>query len=593
MLDEPLSAGALHPDDEGGVSPRAVRRLRIAFWAVAISLAILQCWERRFQLWDDGVSYLDIGDAYMRGDFRHALNAYWSPMYSWILGIALRIFHPSGYWESSLVHAVNVVIFLFALAGFEFLLRSVAWPEFREGSPGGVRLRPVWRPAFLVLGYSVFLWATIEWLKVWHENPDLCLSGFLFFAAGVLIRIRAGRAGAAGYAALGALLGLGYLTKGAMFPIAFVFLGAAFLLARRGEHALLRIGVALLAFAIVAGPFVLALSRSKGRPTFGDTGKLAYVWYPNRTSDLVRNWHEMFGGTRSPVHPMRRILQTPAAYEFGFDGQPTYPPWHDPSMWFEGVRARFDLRGQMRALAWSARSLWRMFLGDGYLLLGGAVVLFIVGFTTWNRLAKQISAQWPLLLPAIAAIGMYSLVVVWDRYIAPFAVLLWLGTFAAVRLPDSREGRRVAAGVAVSIVLGMAILWGSNAVSNTRSLVSAVRGRSGSPVNPPYEIARGLAAAGIVPGDRVVKVGYGANAYWARLAGVKIVAEVFSEDEEFDKVPGIRAMFAADGSLLPEARDAFASIRAKAIVASAVPADVARQGWRELGKTGWFVYPLS
>jgi hypothetical protein len=234
-----------------------------------------------------------------------------------------------------------------------------------------------------------------------------------------------------------------------------------------------------------------------------------------------------------------------------------------------------------------------MFLGDGYLLVGGAVVLFIVGFSTWNRLARQLAAQWPLLLTAVVAIAMYSLVVVWERYIAPFAVLLWLGTFAAVRLPENREGRRVAAGVAASIVLGMAILWGPNALADARSMVSAVRGRSGRPVHPPYEIARGLAAAGIAPGDRVVKVGYGANAYWARLAGVKIVAEVFSEDEEFDKVPGVRAMFAADGSLLPEARDAFAKTGARAIVASAVPPDIVRQGWRELGRTGWFVYRLS
>lgn len=592
MAHEPLSVADFRPREEA-VSPRAVRRLRLVFWAAGISLAILQCWERRFQLWDDGVSYLDIADAYMRGDFRHAVNAYWSPMYSWILGVALRVFHPSAYSESTLVHAVNVLIFLFALAGFDFLVRSVALSDPREDVLiEGSRLRPVWRPVFLALAYSVFLWSMIEWLKVWHENPDLCLSGFLFFAAGILLRIRAGRAGAAGFAAFGALLGLGYLTKSAAFPLSFVFFVVAYLVARPRGHALARVGIALLAFAIVAGPFIFALSLSKGRPTFGDTGKLAYVWYPNRTSDLVRNWHEMFGGTRSPVHPMRRILQTPAAYEFGFEGQPTYPPWHDPSVWFEGVRTRFDLRGQLRALSWSVRSLWHMFLEDGYLLVAGAVVLFTVGFTSWRRFARQISSQFPLLVPAVAAIGMYSLVVVWDRYIAPFAALLWLGVFAAVRLPDTRESRRAAAGVAAALLAGMAVLWAPGAVSNMRSIISAVRGRSARAVNPPYEIARGLAAAGVTPGDRVVKVGYGANAYWARLAGVKIVAEVFCEDEEFDKVPGIRAMFAADGSLLPEARSAFASTGAKAVVASAVPADVARQGWRELGKTGWFVYRL-
>lgn len=39
----------------------------------------------------DGIVYLDIGDAYLRGDWAVAINPVWSPLYSWVLGLVVRI----------------------------------------------------------------------------------------------------------------------------------------------------------------------------------------------------------------------------------------------------------------------------------------------------------------------------------------------------------------------------------------------------------------------------------------------------------------------------------------------------------------------
>ena len=72
----------------------------------------------------DGISYLDLGDAYLRGDWANAANSYWSPMYAWILGSANRIFHPSVWWQFPLAHLVNLAIFLFALYCFRYLVRA-------------------------------------------------------------------------------------------------------------------------------------------------------------------------------------------------------------------------------------------------------------------------------------------------------------------------------------------------------------------------------------------------------------------------------------------------------------------------------------
>jgi hypothetical protein len=35
----------------------------------------------------DGVSYLDLADAYARGDSANAVNASWGPAYSWVLAV--------------------------------------------------------------------------------------------------------------------------------------------------------------------------------------------------------------------------------------------------------------------------------------------------------------------------------------------------------------------------------------------------------------------------------------------------------------------------------------------------------------------------
>src|SRR5215472_16187932 len=106
-------------------APSSCRSLRICCWAVAILLGAAQAWGTRFSMNPDGVSYLDIGDAWWRGDWRHAMNAYWSPLYSWILGCGLKIVKPSIYWEFPLVHLVDLLIYVGTLAAFEFFLTAV------------------------------------------------------------------------------------------------------------------------------------------------------------------------------------------------------------------------------------------------------------------------------------------------------------------------------------------------------------------------------------------------------------------------------------------------------------------------------------
>ena len=50
------------------------RALHAAAWGVVALLGALYAWVARHQINTDGLSYLDIGDAYVRGDWSAAIN---------------------------------------------------------------------------------------------------------------------------------------------------------------------------------------------------------------------------------------------------------------------------------------------------------------------------------------------------------------------------------------------------------------------------------------------------------------------------------------------------------------------------------------
>src|SRR5437764_989626 len=138
------------------------RKLRICCWSLATALGALDAWAVRSRMNPDGISYLDMGDAYMRGDWRMAINAFWSPLYSWILGAFIKILKPSPAWEYPLVHLVNFLIYVAALACFDFFMRSLIKHRRNTGIVSGTHEDhglPEW--ALWVLGYSLFVWTSL------------------------------------------------------------------------------------------------------------------------------------------------------------------------------------------------------------------------------------------------------------------------------------------------------------------------------------------------------------------------------------------------------------------------------------------------
>lgn len=560
-------------------------RLVIIFWLLAIALGAIQALDSSHAtaMDPDGIAYLDIGDAYFKGDWNTALNGLWPPLYSWILGLALLVLKPSPRWEFFVVHLINFVIYLFTLGCFHFFLRELIRYHrnrtARLSGEGSVAL-PEW--AWLALGYTLFLWSSLSLITVQEDSPDMLVAALVYLASGILLRIRMGFANWLTFALLGAVLGVGYLAKTFMVPVAFTFLGITIFSSSNLRRVVPRVLIALVFFLLVGSPFIAALSIAKGCLTFGDSADLNYSFHVNGIP--FAHWQGEPPGNGTPKHPTRKIYDAPAIYEFGTPIGGTYPPWHDPSYWNEGAVPRFDLKGHIRVLESSALTYFNIFFLSGGSWIAGCLVLYLMGGRRW-LCVKDIAEHWNLLVPAVAVLGALPLLHVEPSYIGSFVVLLWIGLFSGVRLPDSQDSKKLAVCVMVAMVTVMIMATSFPIVLQAgRTALDLIQGRYPWPYEQ-WQVAEGLHRMGVQSGDRVVFIGRAFGNSWARLARVRIVAEMPAAEE-------VKSFWAADSLVKSQVIKAFAGTGAVAIVTRNAPSSVSAE-WQRIGNTSYYAYILS
>jgi hypothetical protein len=542
---------------------------------LCIALGTLQAWISRYVVISDGISYLDIGDAYFRGDWANAINAYWSPLYSWCLGSALYLFKPSIRWEFITVHIVNLIIYCGALFAFRFFLRSVL-RALREDSASSAEVVPLPEAALLVLGYGLFLWCSLVLIDVGWVTPDLLTAAIVFLMAGYLVELRLhpsyGR-----FAVFGVLAGLAYLSKGIMFPLGFGFLAILLFSGRRSRHRVLGVMLSFGMFLLVCAPFIFALSKAKGRLTFGDTGKLNYAALVSPGSPQ-RDWQGDPPGSGIPRHPTRQLLESPPVFEFGEPIQGTYPPWDDPSYWNEGVRPRFRLAPQLQVLTESGFAYGRLLIGESGLLAGLLIFVFLGGKPT----RRTIAANWPLLAVAGLSLVAYSLVLVQTRYLGASFALLWIALFAGVRLPREQRFETVANCVAAAVAITIAFSVAGYLANTAQATLST--GADPSPTDQ-VRAAVGLENMGLRIGDKVAVIGSGLTNHWARLARLRIVAEV-----SYDGWTNTGRFWASSPERRDKAYECLSHTGARGVVAWDPPSVSQDPRWHRISDTRYYIY---
>ena len=408
------------------------------------------------------------------------------------------------------------------------------------------------------------------------------MAAFVFLAAGLIARIRSGEVGWGLFLSLGLVLGLGYLSKSFMFSMALVFLGLAWLVQGRTRKSVSRTGLALGVFLLISLPFILLISEKKGMLTIGEAGTVTYVRYvngipfPHWQGDLLRGV--------VPVHPSRIVHQSPPVYEFGEPIGGTYPISTDPSYWYEGIEPRLDFPGLLARLLNSGLDYMEIFFQAQGFLFAAVLAMYLMARKQTITILEVLQ-RWALVIPALIAFGLYGMVLVAGRYIGVFVLLFWTDILANIWLSDAGENRkwiRVLGSLAAFGLLVNIVLFNLDGFGRLNQLPASGVEAQAAPAARPLEVAQMLQELGINPGDKVGVIGYAYDSFWARLARVRIVAEMLEADAiDF---------WHADKALQQGVLQAFFDAGVKAVVAEYVPDDAALSGWQRVGDSNYHIY---
>jgi hypothetical protein len=386
------------------------------------------------------------------------------------------------------------------------------------------------------------------------------------------------------------VLGFGYLAKAPMFPLSLVCFVLAGIAIGRPKEAFARLAPALMAFILVAGPFLTALSIEEGHPTFSEVSRFTYLKHVNRIP--FPQWRaEAAVGLGSPVHPPTLAHASPDVFDFSGPVRGSYPPSFDPDHFTEGLVPRVSFSEQYNALFFNLAFYFRLFFRTQGFFLGIAALLSLLCWRSFVRAGRK--GSWPLSFWALACFAMYSLVFVTERYVGPFIVLFWAGILGYWRLQSGRPQERLLSLAGTLLILGLlanVLALNLEGLSSLAGLESPVEGGTRSqfsdgPSASPPDVAEALVVAGVEPGADVGLIGYGYTALWAHLAQVRIVSEMLPEEAPL--------FWNAGDADREQVLDAFRASGASHVVAEATPLDEGDwEGWRPLGRTGYWILDL-
>jgi hypothetical protein len=431
-MESSLAPDARVGDDRPVVEPVDPAKARRTIWVILLILAGLQAWTARFAATPDGVSYVDLSDAVVSGHLGGIVNAYWSPLYPALLGVLRLAFRSGPYWEFALVHLLNVILFAASIAGFEYFLAALTaaagkWGRRQFDTMGG-----------RILAYAIFGALSLAMTPLSLPTPDLLVTTASFLVFGALLRLQEDPDRPKYAIVLGLALAMGSLAKSFFIPWSGVVFIVTWLATRRAGWRPVMTAVA--AWLVIVGPWCATLSAHQGRFTFGDTGRLTYIWNVNqRESPSLK---AMPHGAATPASDS--ILPGVAVTA---NARGTNPVWFDPARWYTGLRPQWNSSKQLSVFSEIVSQLF-----------SSLAPLFLVIWITYAVARRDERALWWrrlwfIVLPAVVAMGAYSMVLVTTRYIAPFLVTLTLAVCFMLRWPSRVTPGRVAVGLGVPLLI--------------------------------------------------------------------------------------------------------------------------------------------
>jgi len=360
-----------------------------------------------------------------------------------------------------------------------------------------------------------------------------------------------------------------------MFPAALLLIAILFLKPPRDAWGRRHTIIVMACFSMLAAPLVLSLSHEKHRFTFGDSGKLNYAWFVAGIPDYA-GWNGQPPETGTPLHAPRRISESPLILEFREPVRGTLPIWYDASYWWDGLRVPLNLRRQLAGLFrpfTQVHSRQTVFLA-----FAAALMPFCLLSARVRKVIRGGGIQtWILILWPTATCLMYSLVLFNFRYVAAYLVLICLGAVGLLLQPlpgPARTKTLFAAALLLAVVCGIRLSSAAFASAPQPGRDNAISSAAA---------AHGLTSLGIQPGDEIAVLGHSLDCYYARLAGVRIVAQIWEDSEQ---IAGLSAPQVSH--VLSELKQA----GIKALVSRSHPGFVNDDGWVGIPRTDIYVRML-
>lgn len=523
--------------------------------------AILQ-YDHRQSMNSDGISYLDMASEALRGGVQKLIHPYWSPLYPSLLALWLSVVRPPPELEFPAVQLLNLIVFLAATLCFAGFLRS--WLRLLRQALREDRQSFTPR-ALALLAFALFLWTSTALISIHLVTPDMCVAALIYLTGALCCRLARPPCGPHHWVALGAVLGLGFYAKAAMFPLALALLLILFIWPPSGAARRSGVLLAALVFALVTGPLVWGLSVRQGHPSIGETGKLNYAWYVNDAPRHI-GWTGQPPGSGTPTHAPRKLNDDPVVLEFAQPVAGTYPLWYDPAYWHAGLKVSFNLRQQVAALMKNSRNYVRLILRELGSVLTGLFALWLLGRRRRRAPSNSWNPRWTFWWP-LSAFALYALVHVETRFYAAFVTVFLLGAYGVVlRRARAKVSGAILAAVGISVLLPVA----ANALKAAAQGGLELAGRA----EPSGQllVARALRNGGIEPGTPLAVVGDAFRAAYARLARVRIIAQVLNADAFWSQSLEDRGRISAK----------LRAAGARAIVAKNPPPGLLTPGWREI-----------
>jgi hypothetical protein len=513
----------------------------------------------------DGIAYLDISYRCLAGNWHALLNGYWSPGLPFILTIWLKIFKPAPFQEGTVMHLFSFISLIGALASFEYFLCVFLIFRKKVGEDGGqgtgyeVPDRAIW-----LLGYSLFFWISTFLTPPSLEQPDILVFIVYLLASAMSMQLVSYDKSWSRYFLLGMVLGLGYLVKVIMFPLALTFYVALFFQPARFRR-LPRLLFSVAILLAVSLPFAMALSKTKGRFTFGDAGVIAY-------RHIVDMDEQPLMSTFIPEPEA-----APHASEFTqIIHLGTYPPWSDPSYGYRATPFPFKWRSQLNRTHVVLHYYFDLFVVQLGGLLAGLLILVFGGSA--SEFGKRFVRQSVLWLPAAAGLAAYATMRVEGRFLAGFMIALFAASTASVHLEHSVNLQKMVKPTVFAVSL---LLLSQSAVQAGHEAMKLLGRRK----YPAWQVATTLHQMGLKDGDRVSYMGHALIDHeWAHLARLKVVAEIPEAD--------VSNFWASAQTERVKALQWLASSGARVLVTRNVPESAMSMGWTGVPGTDYCILEL-